>query len=66
MGGETCSFLAADFDGAGWRADAQAFLRNCDELGVPAARMPHSDNFLILTIFQTVKPKPVLVIQTVA
>jgi superfamily II DNA or RNA helicase len=37
LGDETCSFLAADFDEAGWRKDAQAFLRTCDELGVPAA-----------------------------
>lgn len=32
-----CCFLAADFDEAGWREDAKAFMRSCRELGVPAA-----------------------------
>ena len=34
---DTCCFLAADFDEAEWQQDAQAFMRSCDELGVPAA-----------------------------
>src|SRR5690606_24795049 len=34
---DTCYFLAADFDEAEWRDDAQAFMRSCKELGVPAA-----------------------------
>jgi superfamily II DNA or RNA helicase len=34
---ETCYFLAADFDEAEWREDARAFVRSCDELGVPVA-----------------------------
>lgn len=33
----SCFFLAVDFDEAEWRADAQAFMRSCEELGVPAA-----------------------------
>jgi superfamily II DNA or RNA helicase len=32
-----CNFLAVDFDEADWRSDAQAFIRSCRELGVPAA-----------------------------
>lgn len=35
--GDTCYFLAADFDEADWREDARAFMQSCDELGVPAA-----------------------------
>ena len=33
---ETCFFLAADFDKGGWREDAGAYLRTCQECGVPA------------------------------
>ncbi len=35
--GDTCRFLAVDFDEAEWRDDARAFIQSCDELGVPAA-----------------------------
>jgi hypothetical protein len=34
---ETCFFLAVDFDKAGWRADAAAFLETCRHLNLPAA-----------------------------
>jgi hypothetical protein len=34
---DCCYFLAADFDEADWREDAQAFMQSCRELGVPAA-----------------------------
>lgn len=34
---DSCHFLAIDFDEAEWRDDAQAFMRSCHELGVPAA-----------------------------
>ncbi len=34
---ETCRFLAADFDKAGWQADARAFLDVCAEWEIPAA-----------------------------
>jgi superfamily II DNA or RNA helicase len=34
---DSCSFLAADFDEAYWREDAQAFMQSCGELGVSAA-----------------------------
>ncbi|MGH9222144.1 MAG: TOTE conflict system archaeo-eukaryotic primase domain-containing protein, partial [Vicinamibacterales bacterium] len=34
---ETCFFLAVDFDKAGWREDAIAFLEACGRLSVPAA-----------------------------
>ncbi len=34
---ERCFFLAADFDKAGWKEDAQAFLETCCLKGVPAA-----------------------------
>lgn len=34
---ETCHFLAVDFDEADWREDAQAFMRSCQELQVPAS-----------------------------
>ena len=34
---DTCYFLVVDFDEAEWRDDARAFVRSCDELGVPAA-----------------------------
>ena len=33
----TCRFVAADFDGAGWRGDAGAFVAACRRRGVPAA-----------------------------
>jgi len=33
---ETCWFLATDFDKEGWREDAGAFLRICQEIHVPA------------------------------
>ena len=34
---DTCHFLAVDFDEADWQQDALAFIRSCEELGVPAA-----------------------------
>jgi superfamily II DNA or RNA helicase len=34
---ETCFFLAVDFDKAGWREDAAAFLEACRRLHLPAA-----------------------------
>ena len=34
---DTCHFLAADFDEAEWREDANAFYQSCHELGVPVA-----------------------------
>lgn len=34
---DTCFFLAVDFDEQEWQDDAQAFMRSCKELGVPAA-----------------------------
>ena len=34
---DSCHFLAADFDEAEWKEDAQAFIQSCHELGVPAA-----------------------------
>ncbi|ELD8629475.1 DEAD/DEAH box helicase family protein, partial [Escherichia coli] len=34
---DSCYFLAVDFDEAEWQKDASAFMRACDELGVPAA-----------------------------
>ncbi len=34
---DSCFFLAADFDEAGWREDAKAFMQTCHELGVPVA-----------------------------
>ncbi|MEN9983734.1 MAG: hypothetical protein RI918_1703, partial [Pseudomonadota bacterium] len=34
---DTCYLLAVDFDKADWREDAQAFVKSCDELGVPAS-----------------------------
>jgi superfamily II DNA or RNA helicase/very-short-patch-repair endonuclease len=34
---ETCFFLAVDFDKAGWREDAAAFLEACRHLNLPAA-----------------------------
>ena len=34
---ETCWFLAADFDGENWAADALAMLETCRAKGVPAA-----------------------------
>jgi len=34
---ETCFFLAADFDGDAWRADAQAFGETCQRLNLPVA-----------------------------
>ena len=34
---ETCHFLAADFDGENWQADASAFIETCRQLGLPAA-----------------------------
>ena len=34
---ESCYFLAVDFDEADWREDAQAFMRACAELNVPAS-----------------------------
>ncbi|MBL8515081.1 MAG: DEAD/DEAH box helicase family protein [Betaproteobacteria bacterium] len=34
---DNCCFLAVDFDEAGWKDDARAFLQSCEALGVPAA-----------------------------
>ena len=34
---ETCFFLAADFDKAGWREDAVAFVATCRRMDVPCA-----------------------------
>ncbi|EKT1612298.1 DEAD/DEAH box helicase family protein [Salmonella enterica] len=36
MEGDTCYFLAVDFDEAEWRDDAKAFMQSCEELGIPA------------------------------
>ena len=33
---DTCYFLAVDFDETEWRDDCRAFVKSCDELGVPA------------------------------
>jgi hypothetical protein len=35
--GDTCWFLAADFDKRSWREDAAAFLETCRQLELPAA-----------------------------
>ncbi len=35
--GDTCWFLACDFDGPGWALDALAYLASCREEGIPAA-----------------------------
>ena len=35
--GDSCYFLAADFDEDDWREDAKAFMQSCRELGIPAA-----------------------------
>ena len=35
--GDTCHFLAVDFDEADWREDAKAFIQSCTEMGVSAA-----------------------------
>src|SRR5262245_9041205 len=35
--GETCFFLAVDFDKEGWQEAARAFLEGCRALGVSAA-----------------------------
>ena len=37
LSNDNCYFLAADFDGANWREDAQAFMQSCRELGIPVA-----------------------------
>jgi superfamily II DNA or RNA helicase len=37
LSGDSCYFLAADFDEADWREDAKAFMQSCRELGIPAA-----------------------------
>src|SRR5574337_487441 len=34
---DSCHFLAVDFDEQGWQDDARAFMKSCQELGVPAA-----------------------------
>ena len=34
---DSCYFLAADFDEADWRKDAQAFIQSCRELAIPVA-----------------------------
>lgn len=34
---DSCHFLAVDFDEADWQEDAQAFMRACTELSVPAS-----------------------------
>jgi len=33
---DSCYFLAADFDEADWREDAQAFMQSCRDLAIPA------------------------------
>ncbi|MDP3847646.1 MAG: DEAD/DEAH box helicase family protein [Pseudomonas sp.] len=35
--GDTCHFLAVDFDEADWREDVRAFAQSCHELSVPVA-----------------------------
>lgn len=37
LSGDTCHFLAVDFDEADWREDARAFAHSCRELDVPVA-----------------------------
>jgi len=37
LAGDTCCFLAADFDAADWHEDAGAFMGSCRELHIPAA-----------------------------
>jgi len=37
LSGETCWFLAVDFDKKTWEYDSQAFLETCRQLSVPAA-----------------------------
>jgi len=34
---DTCWFLAADFDGEQWAADARAYVQTCRACDVPAA-----------------------------
>lgn len=34
---DSCYFLAADFDKANWREDAQAFVQSCKDLSIPTA-----------------------------
>jgi|GEM_PF-2294727 len=34
---DCCYFLAVDFDEEQWQDDARAFMKSCDELGVPCA-----------------------------
>jgi superfamily II DNA or RNA helicase len=34
---DCCYFLAVDFDDEQWQDDARAFMKSCDELGVPCA-----------------------------
>lgn len=34
---DTCHFLAVDFDEQDWQDDARAFMKSCEEIGVPAA-----------------------------
>jgi hypothetical protein len=34
---ETCWFLAVDFDKDTWKEDADAFLKTCDDMSIPAA-----------------------------
>jgi superfamily II DNA or RNA helicase len=36
MQGDSCKFLAVDFDKSTWQEDCLAFLETCDELAVPA------------------------------
>jgi hypothetical protein len=36
--GDTCWFLAVDFDEGGWPDDARAFIDSCRGFGVPAAQ----------------------------
>lgn len=35
--GDTCYFLAVDFDEAEWQEDARSFVQSCNDLGVPVA-----------------------------
>ena len=50
--GDTCWFLAIDFDKGDWKADASAVMNSCSTLGVPAAlEVSRSGNGAHLWIF---------------